>query len=38
MAEYLERNFETDLRREIRFVIDLKGIGRFLDPNMSLSR
>jgi hypothetical protein len=38
VVEYLDRNYEANPRREIRFVIDLKGIGRFLDPNLSLSK
>jgi len=31
VVEYLNRSFLGNQRREIRFVIDLKGIGRFLD-------
>jgi hypothetical protein len=38
MIEYLDRNFVDNPRREIHFAIDLKGIGRFLEPNVSLAR
>ena len=36
IVEYLERNFDVNARREVHFVVDLKGIGKFLDPNVSL--
>ena len=36
IVEYLEREFDVNARREVHFVIDLKGIGKFLDPNVSL--
>jgi hypothetical protein len=36
VVEYLERAFEVNARREIHFVVDLKGIGKFLDPNLNL--
>jgi lipopolysaccharide assembly outer membrane protein LptD (OstA) len=36
IVEYLERDFDVNARREVHFVIDLKGIGKFLDPNLSL--
>lgn len=31
VVEYLQRDFEGSRRREYRFVVDLKGIGKFLD-------
>jgi hypothetical protein len=36
IVEYLEREFDVNARREVHFVIDLKGIGKFLDPNLNL--
>ena len=31
VVEYLDRNFEGNQRSEIRFVLDLKGVGKLLD-------
>ena len=38
IVEYLDRDFEENRRREVRFVIDLKGIGKFLDPNVNITK
>lgn len=38
IVEYLQRDFLGSTRRDVRFVVDLKGIGKFLDPNVSFTK
>ncbi len=38
LAEYLARDFGALTRREFRFSVDLRGIGRILDPHFSEER
>lgn len=38
LAEYLARDFGALTRREFRFSVDLRGIGRILDPHFSQER
>lgn len=38
IVEYLQRDFVGTTRRDVRFVVDLKGIGKFLDPNVSFAK
>jgi hypothetical protein len=38
LAEYLERDYLTLGRKEFRFTIDLRGIGKFLDLHAGQDR